>query len=443
MGDNSGGVDPPDENNSLQNPNTKDNNISDPEVKSKQYDLENKYRTTDNGPYYVMVEHEDKNIGRLFPIRIGHYLLSDPYLKQNILDIKAVGLNRVKIICKTYNSANNLINHNALKTNKLIAYIPKYYTQKKGVIKMVDTSFTEEYISNAIESNIRVMDVKRMKRRVYDESSDTTTYVDRQMVILTFLGNKVPQNVRINMVNFPVDPYYYPVIQCFKCLRYGHTSNQCRGKPRCKTCGSDSCKDDPCQDEEQKCIYCSSTDHNAVSRKCPVFKKQANIKKVMATENVSFKEAEFIVDNPSYAKVTTHNRFSLLDPNSFPVLTEPTTNFVLQKPSTNKPLPFKNTNSQRKKRKAVSPPSTPPAPEKTNKSKPVPIIPNPYRDEFVQHKERIICQMIQLVQNAVHNNQNLNEASFKNNISQILETLFLNDVNMDTVVIDDDEFSEY
>lgn len=390
------------------------------------YDFTNKYRESDTGPYLVFLEHKERNLGRLFPIRVGHFLMENQYFKNNVLDIKPLGLNRVKIICKTYEAANELINHEIVIKNNLVAYIPNYYTHKKGIIRMVDTMFSEEYILKAIESDIKVTEVRRMKRRIHDDTTKTSTLVDRQMVVLTFLGTQIPGNVRINMVNFGVDPYVYPVTQCFKCLRYGHTSRQCKGKKRCQKCAGETCND-KCENDEKKCVHCGDGNHDAVSRDCPIYKQQLNIKRVMAFENLSFKEAQFLVENPSYAKVATHNRFSLLgNENQFPELPQPKTNpnFLLKKPA--RPTSFKNTNqSQPKKRKTISPPISPsPSHADTSKKetkKAQSVLPNPYRNEYIQYKEQIICQMVQFINKIANNKLDTNEVNIRNQISSILD----------------------
>lgn len=183
-------------------------------------DFNNKYRSTDKGPYFVFIEHKDKNLGRLFPIRVGHYLTKT--YNKSILDIKSVGINRVKVILNTYEVANSLIDSDVIKQNNLIAYIPKIFTQKKGVIRNVDTFFDEKYLLESVISEKEVVEVKRMVRRIVDREGKTQM-VKRQIIILSFLGNTIPNEVKINSVIFPVEPYIHPVVQCFKCLRYGHT----------------------------------------------------------------------------------------------------------------------------------------------------------------------------------------------------------------------------
>lgn len=394
MCDNSGGLEPPAKNHDNMDIQVSDKNSQDKTV--VKYDIENKYKPADRGPYFVYVEHLDKNIGRLFPIRVGHYLFGNEQFSTNILDIKSVGLNRVKVIFKSYIVANLLVNHEIILKNNLIAYIPKYYTHKKGIIRMVDTYFSEEYLKDAIKSNIEVVEVQRMKRRVV-KADGQVEFADRQIIIVTFLGNSLPQSLQINLVNFKVEPYIHPVVQCFKCLRFGHTSKLCKGNSRCKKCAKTHDQNEACDNDLFFCIHCKSEEHSSVSKKCPVYIQQYNIKKVMATENTSFKEAETLVKNPSYAKVVTNNSFSVLNNlSNFPELPKTPPSNVMQRPA-------RNTNTQpttTKKRKARSPARSPTPPRLRNKNS-QPIIPNPYRDEFIQYKEKLISQLTLYVNNII------------------------------------------
>lgn len=437
MNEESGGDKPP----NISNDSSVNKNI-------EKYNLENRYQKTDSGLYFVILEHRDKNVGRLFPIKVGFFLQQVELFKTNIVDIKSVGLNRVKVVFKNYQSANSLINHEIIVKNNLIAYIPTYYTHKKGVIRMVDTFFKDEYLKQAIVSDVKVTEVKRMKRKVVDQSTKETKLVDRQMVVVTFLGNHLPQSVKINMVNFLVEPYYYPVVQCFKCLRFGHTISQCKGKDRCKNCGQEDCTN-PCIKEVTFCVNCGNNNHISLSRQCPFYKKQQDIKKVMAIENTSFKEAEFIVNNPSYAKITTNNRFSLLNNiDNFPELPKPKSDsvtFNLKKPRNNTPVMSNNLgNSTSKKRKASSPPPTPSPTCSQQIPKNTCILPNPYREEFKQYKENMIFQMCNLINNILNNQQNINENTIREQIALILENPNTSaNHTMETISIEDDDCSEY
>lgn len=413
------------------------------------YDLNNKYRSSDKGPFYVYLEHTNKNLGRLFPIRIGYFLQESPEFKHDILDIKSIGIKRVKVEFKSHNVANSLVNHELVRKNNLVAFIPRFYTQKKGIVRMVDTFFEEDYLKNAILSEIPVVEVKRMKRKIVNSETNESSFVSRQMIIVTFLGNRIPDNITINLVKFNVEPYVSPVIQCFKCLRYGHTSEQCRSKPRCQKCSKEHTEQEVC-DNDKCCLHCNSTEHNSLSKNCPAYLKQYNIKKTMAYHNTSFKEAEFLVNNPSYAKVTTNNRFDLFNNfDNFPELSTPSSscnNTAWKKPKVN--ITQTKTNSQQiKKRKHISPPESPthikpqtyiePQPHKT----PMPTFithPSP-RDQLITYQNQIISQISSFIFQMFQKQQSLDENEIRNQLSLILNNKTDNS-SMECISLSDEEY---
>ena len=308
-------------------------------------DFNNKYRSTDKGPYFVFIEHKDKNLGKLFPIRVGHYLCK--IYKKNILDIKSVGINRVKVILNTYDIANSLIDSEVIKQNNLIAYIPKIFTQKKGIIRNI-----------------------------------------------------------------------HPVVQCFKCLRYGHTKILCKSTiNHCGKYGEEHDKEF-CQNEFQYCVYCKSNDHGSIARSCPIYLKQRRIKEIMAKNNVSFKEAEKIENNPSYSKavnnnrININNRYDILNTlENFPPLTQYT-----QTPQTNRTIQNNNLHQKLYHRHSRTQTLTQVTQNKKRKASPIPhssktrnteenkdkhrhsILPNPYREEFFEYKEKLATQITIFVQ---------------------------------------------
>lgn len=407
------------------------------------FDLNNKYRLTDIGPYSVFVEHKDKNIGRLFPIRIGHFLQKVPEFRNDIMDIKPVGRNRVKVIFKSYNVANTLINHTAITENSLIAYIPQFFTHKKGVVRLVDTYFTEEYLKDAIKSNIEVIEVKRMKRKVIDQNTKDVQYVDRQMIIVTFLGNKIPECIKINMVNFHVEPYVYPVVQCYQCFRFGHTKSQCRSKAKCNNCAQDNCLSDPCTNEK-RCVHCGSNDHMSTSRQCPAYNKQQCIKKIMSTQNLSFKESEIIVNNPSYAKITNNNRFSLLaNSENFPDLPTSSSNTLfITKP---KSRPLTQSMAPKKRKKSLSPPETPTQISENSTQHNSTFTPSTSvpKEDLKSYKETLITKLENFLNDVVKQRVKVREYDVKQIVKEIIEGKESSDKNYsNTILINSDENDE-
>lgn len=289
---------------------------------------------------YVMIESIDsENFGRIHPLRVGHILHKKLFLK-NIIEIKSMGKNRVRVQLHSLKDANDLLNNSALKTEKLRAFIPNHILESKGIIRGVDTFFSEDYISTNIKSSSRIISVKRMEKNVTDKDGQTIK-VKKQMVLLTFEGNILPNEVKINSVSFPVERFYGRAAQCFKCLKFGHISKQCRAKDSlCISCGQTVIENTVhiCETADVFCIHCQvRNSHKSVSPKCPYFKKQQKIRTIMVDNNITFTEAEKLCEN-SFATVTTSNRFNTLENlndynTNFPPLNNKLTKCSLSQPN--------------------------------------------------------------------------------------------------------------
>ncbi|GBO36212.1 hypothetical protein AVEN_5960-1 [Araneus ventricosus] len=159
--------------------------------------------------------------------------------------------------------------------------------QSRGVI-------SESQLQNDTESD-RLEDLKGQNviavRRI-------TVKRDGQLLptknlILTFSLPTIPKSVRIAYLNCSVRPYIPNPLRCFKCQRFGHTVQACRGIQSCARCSlpghdSQTCSETPC------CINCKS-DHPAYSKTCPRWKIEKEIQTVKIKQNLSFKEARKIV----------------------------------------------------------------------------------------------------------------------------------------------------
>nr|CAI5841665.1 unnamed protein product [Callosobruchus analis] len=291
----------------------------------KHLNLDNKYSLDSPRPYVVFVEHKYLNVGRLHPMRLGEKLLNIGNDARHIKEINTVGRNRIKIELDSPAAANRILSNSVFENNGLVAYIPLHLTEKKGVVKGIDTTYSEEDLLKKIVSDIPVKSVKRMYK--VNKNSEEQTRLPRQMIIITFAKLAVPQYISINKLRFRVDNYYSPVLMCYNCLRYGHTSTLCKSKKKCKNCGTECNDGSVCSNCSPFCIHCKSTSHSSTDRECPAFLKQKRTKEAMAHLNVSFEEAEKIVDHPSYASLTSKNRYApLMSSNTeFPSLpTKPT-----------------------------------------------------------------------------------------------------------------------
>lgn len=298
-------------------------------TKSKFIDINNRYAANSPGPFVIYVEHLSLNVGRLHPMRLGEKLLNIGDDATLIKEINVIGRNRVKIEVQSASAANRLVKNTVFSENELISYIPLHLTEKRGIIRGVDTSYSEAELLDLIQSHIPIKNIRRLYRYINKDGQMVKS--PRQMIVVTFNKLEIPQFIYINKVRFEVNCYYSPVILCYNCLRYGHTSKQCKSSKKCQTCGSEteqcSVGDRKCSSSCSKfCIHCRSNNHNTTDRSCPLYLKQKRIKECMAHLNISFTEAQKAVDNPSYASLVSKNKFApLISHEEFPELPIKTT----------------------------------------------------------------------------------------------------------------------
>ena len=128
--------------------------------------------------------------------------------------------------------------------------------------------------------------VKFVKRFQYKpvgelELLDSTT-------VLHFLSD-LPSEVRIGYLNFKIRPYVPKPLRCFKCNRFGHVANHCKGKERCSKCGEQHSWT-VCPSTALNCPNCHG-EHAANDRSCPRYKKEEQVLKIKSSRNVSYAEA--------------------------------------------------------------------------------------------------------------------------------------------------------
>jgi len=55
--------------------------------------------------------------------------------------------------------------------------------------------------------------------------------------IITFKAPSIPKHLHIGYIRVPVSPYIPNPLRCFKCQKFGHGKNACRGRETCATRG--------------------------------------------------------------------------------------------------------------------------------------------------------------------------------------------------------------
>ena len=265
------------------------------------------YGLSDVGPFIIILESIDNNLGNLHPMAVGKLILEKHRELNNFIDsIATAGRNKIRITFKSAYHANMLLKSAVLKEKNMKAYIPQYLTRRIGVIRNVDFSLTNEEIKAMISplygQHFSVIDVQRLNRRIIKEDK-SADYKPTSSVKITFKGQILPSKIELCKVICLVEPFVQRVVQCYNCLRYGHVSNQCRSKVRCNKCGNEH-KSEECNSINPPCCIFCKGNHSALNHKdCPEFAKQKTIKTIMATENISHREATEKQQN-SFATIT-------------------------------------------------------------------------------------------------------------------------------------------
>ena len=125
--------------------------------------------------------------------------------------------------------------------------------------------------------------VKRIHIRRNNELVPTNTF------ILTFSKPLLPDSIKAGYLKIPVVPFIPNPLRCFKCHRYGHGENACRGKVTCARYGQVDHESKTCHNAIS-CANCKGS-HFAYSRECPKWKQEKQVQQVRDEKHVSFPES--------------------------------------------------------------------------------------------------------------------------------------------------------
>ena len=137
-----------------------------------------------------------------------------------------------------------------------------------------------------IETAFKKQGIKEYRN---DQIIQTHTY------ILTFEKPSIPKEIRIGYTVERVEQYIPSPLRCFKCEKFGHHKEICRGRQVCGKCGE---RDPDHMENECKSIKCANCheEHPAFSRSSAIYKKEEEIMFIKHTKNIPFSEARKIVE---------------------------------------------------------------------------------------------------------------------------------------------------
>ena len=154
----------------------------------------------------------------------------------------------------------------------------------KGIIHGVELDITDDellqglHCPDASASKFRVSEVFRFKGVAGRSKS----------VVLKFPGSELPEVMVYGWTRFRVSLFIPRPLRCFRCQRFGHSSQVCRSVQRCSTCGGNHSYEN-CT-EDIKCVNCGGS-HSAASKECPKFVELQNVMKIKTEGKMTFAEA--------------------------------------------------------------------------------------------------------------------------------------------------------
>lgn len=249
------------------------------------------FEETFDGPFIVHVRRyiDLKNVAIKPSIhKLSLAKILSTFLELELLEMARISKDTLKIKFPMREGANQLLKERVLWFKGYTAFVPNYLIKQTGVLRNIPLDITEEDIKIELElQNYEVLDVYRMKKRVQNQIMDSTS------MKVTLQSHKLPKSVWLYNICCDLHPYVAPVIQCNNCYRFGHIAKNCRGPvKKCRKCGKAShSQNDSCKLKSPSCLHCKGK-HVANDPNCPERHRQAEIKKIMHTHNVSFKEAE-------------------------------------------------------------------------------------------------------------------------------------------------------
>lgn len=226
----------------------------------------------------------------LCKFKVGQFVSS--ILAPAIPDYNRISRSKIIVSCPSYSSANALVTNEELKKLYNI-YIPSSDLYKYAILKDVDLDFTDDEILNNIDArNFNVVGALRLNRRVVNENG-SNKYTPSTTIKLMFEGQQIPVYIYLFHVRGDIEPYMQPVIQCFKCLRFGHTNSKCHSDAKCRLCSMtiSSTESHSCPNSSLSCFHCHEKHSSTAKKDCPEYARQYEIKKLMMAQPLCLQEA--------------------------------------------------------------------------------------------------------------------------------------------------------
>ncbi|XP_064482546.1 uncharacterized protein LOC135395237 [Ornithodoros turicata] len=113
--------------------------------------------------------------------------------------------------------------------------------------------------------------------------------VPTKHVVLSFKLHSLPSTIKAGYLNCHVRAYIPNPRRCYKCQKFGHGSQVCRGQAVCARCAGKDHSSETCSNDI-RCTNCEGN-HPAYSRSCPFWQEEKQVLKIKFEQNVTYRAA--------------------------------------------------------------------------------------------------------------------------------------------------------
>ena len=207
--------------------------------KSKRYLSDSDSETESDFHRFIIIESpQDVKLDQLSLFLIKKIISS----RSNPKTVKKLQTGNLLVEVESKKHAENLLKMEKFHYLKCHAYLHTKSHTSNGVVRSKELSLaTPEEIETTFQKQ-GIKEYRRVTIRRNDETIETHTY------ILTFEKSSMPKEIRIGYTIERVEQYIQAPLRCFKCQKFGHYKEICRGR---QVCG----KHDP-DHMENECKLC-------------------------------------------------------------------------------------------------------------------------------------------------------------------------------------------
>ncbi|XP_064482594.1 uncharacterized protein LOC135395290 [Ornithodoros turicata] len=208
-------------------------------------------------------------------------------LSKNVKEIKRLRSGDLLLQCTSEADCERILNTQEMHGMKISATLHRTLNTCRGVVSLAELidDPSEEILEN--QKGQKVIGVRKIKIRKI-KIRKNNEYITTRNTILTFDCPTFPERLKVGYLTAEVRPYIPNPLRWFKCNRFAHPSDTCRGSTCCARCSKQDHNSKECRGPDH-CVNCAG-DHPSYSRYCPKWKFEKEVMHIKVTQKLSYPE---------------------------------------------------------------------------------------------------------------------------------------------------------